>query len=321
MELASHSVAKRTWSSYRTAERMLARFCKEENKKMELPVSEDTMLGFVHWLIFKRNVKGTTVNSYIAGVRMLHIIKGAALPVLRSDFIKLVLTGVKHKETASKLRGTSPRERQPITADVMRLLKGEIKRSLYSRTEKITLWTISSLLFHGAFRGGELLGQNSSYFDPAFTLLKKDIQGTGAGQIQIRLKMPKEDKVGKSTVLEVCATDTDICPMRAFRKWQTVTEKCNSEQPAFRWDSGVPITTKHMNSVLSKALDKHNCGKFRVHSFRSGLASTMANLGCTEEEIKSMGRWSSRAYETYIKLPQVKRARAARRLTAALKQL
>jgi len=300
---------------------MLAKFCKEERLRMELPVTEDVMVGFVHWLIFSRGVKGATVNSYIAGVRMLHIVKGAPLPVLRSDFIKLVLTGAKHKEAACKLREGQPNSRQPITVEVLRLLKAELKHSNYSSAEKITLWSVSTLLFHGALRGGELLGQSTASFDPAFTLLRKDILAYSRDTIRIILKMPKEDKVGKATVVEIKATGTDICPMRAFEKWQRARRAADPDQPAFRWDSGAPITTKQLNSVLAELLDKHSCGRFRVHSFRSGLASTMAALGSEEDDIKSMGRWSSRAYEAYIKLPQVKRAKAARRLTAALRQL
>jgi hypothetical protein len=52
-------------------------------------------------------------------------------------------------------------------------------------------------------------------------------------------------------------------------------------------------------------------GKFTTHSFRIGLASELARLGCTDEEIKEAGRWSSRAFESYIKLKRTKRGNAA----------
>jgi len=321
LELASHGVAVGTWKSYKTAERMLATYHKEQGQRLQLPVTEDTVLGFIHWLIYKRGVKGATVNNYIAGIRMLHITKGAPMPNLRTDFVKLVIAGTKHRDAGARLRGEAAPERKPVTTDVLRLLKAELKAGQYTQTDKLTLWTVCAILFHGAFRGGELLARQTGSFDPAFTLLREDIQKSGASTIQLRIKMPKEDKDGRATILEVYATGTDICPVKAFDKWEKATCKWENTQPAFRWQSGIPLTTKQLNSVLRRHLDKHTKCKYRVHSFRSGLASTMAALGCPDEEIKSMGRWSSRAYEDYIKLPKVKRARVARKLTTALMKL
>ena len=42
-ELYSFGLAKETWSSYRTAERMLLRCCREKNQKLELPLGEETI--------------------------------------------------------------------------------------------------------------------------------------------------------------------------------------------------------------------------------------------------------------------------------------
>ena len=40
----------------------------------------------------------------------------------------------------------------------------------------------------------------------------------------------------------------------------------------------------------------------------------MAEKGMSDEEIQKMGRWSSRAFEHYIKLPRTKQALTALRL-------
>ena len=53
-EAVRHSITKKTWASYRTAERMLAKYMKENGVKMELPVEEGTLLGFIHWLAYIR---------------------------------------------------------------------------------------------------------------------------------------------------------------------------------------------------------------------------------------------------------------------------
>ena len=52
--------------------------------------------------------------------------------------------------------------------------------------------------------------------------------------------------------------------------------------------------------------------RISAHSFRSGAASMMANLGYSDKDVKAVGRWSSRAFEIYVKLPRTKRMEAAR---------
>ncbi len=45
---------------------------------------------------------------------------------------------------------------------------------------------------------------------------------------------------------------------------------------------------------------------FCTHSFRIGTASMLGALGFSDEEVKAVGRWSSRAFEEYMLLPRTK---------------
>ena len=72
-----------------------------------------------------------------------------------------------------------------------------------------------------------------------------------------------------------------------------------------------------MNEILRACLEGHVEGHetlFSSHSFRAGAASLMAALGYSDEDIKAMGRWSSRAFLEYVKLPRSNRAEVARRM-------
>ena len=53
---------------------------------------------------------------------------------------------------------------------------------------------------------------------------------------------------------------------------------------------------------------------FSSHSFRAGAASMMAAIGYSDDDIKAVGRWSSRAFMEYIKLPRTQRAEIARKI-------
>jgi hypothetical protein len=81
-------------------------------------------------------------------------------------------------------------------------------------------------------------------------------------------------------------------------------------QPAFRWSSGKPLTSAQFNVVLRERLEGYIARAdkwFTNHSFRTRAASMMAAMGFGDEDIKSRGRWSSRAFVTYIRLPRSKR--------------
>ena len=90
---ARHSLATKTWSSYKTAENLLIKFHKEEKLKFELPVSEVKLMRFVHWLAFKKGKKSSTVNSYLARIRKLHTLRGMEAPNIRSEFMSMVSSG------------------------------------------------------------------------------------------------------------------------------------------------------------------------------------------------------------------------------------
>lgn len=51
-------------------------------------------LTFVDWLARVRKLKATTINSYLAGVRQLHVVRGLEPPLIRSGLVLLVLKDI-----------------------------------------------------------------------------------------------------------------------------------------------------------------------------------------------------------------------------------
>jgi len=136
--------------------------------------------------------------------------------------------------------------------------------------------------------------------------------------LQLKLKSPKENKDNRAVIIDVFQSDTQICPIRAFRKWEQATSDSQANQPAFLWADGKLVTMNVMNKLIKDLLDEYIPGhRISVHSFRTGTASMMAQLGCSDKDIQAVGRWSSRAFENYIKLPRSKRIQTLRRLEKA----
>jgi hypothetical protein len=311
-DLGDHGLAKKTWSSYATAERLLFKFHKDRNIKPELPLTEDTTLLFIYWLASERKLKAGTISNYLAGIRQLHITKGLPEPRIRSDLVNLILQGLLNKE--NKLSRKTDSQRKPITKELMALLKQRTRAWDTSVANKRLFWAVATNLFHGAFRIGELLCGKTSEFDPDFELTTNDVASSASAN-QFKLKAPKEDRKGKSTIVDVYATGGPFCPVHALNRWKDVNKHWPDNQPAFRWDDGRPFTQNHFRKILNERLEGFVDNPediFCSHSFRIGIASMLGKLGYGDEDIKAVGRWSSRAFEEYLRLPRTKRMQMAK---------
>ena len=95
-------------------------------------------------------------------------------------------------------------------------------------------------MFHGWFRGRELMAKSVSCFDPAFTLLRKDLclvkDGLEADKetLQVQVKAPKEAKDVRAVIVDVFQTDTKLCPVRAYKNWEKQTVRQSGGNPTSR---------------------------------------------------------------------------------------
>ena len=293
---------------------MLLKFHKEKKLKQELPISEEITLQFIHWLATERNLKAGTIASYLAGVRQLHIAKGLPEPNIRSNTVNLILKGLQNKNNRDKQKKQSTRK--PITKETMAVLKKRLRHWDESKANQRLVWAVATNLFHGAFRIGELLNTKSSEFDPDFDLTTNDVHTTDNTN-QFRLKAPKEDRKGRSTIVDVYATGGPNCPVHALAEWKKLNKEWPDNQPAFRWESGKPFTQNQFRKIMKERLTGYVDNPediFCSHSFRIGAASMLGSLGYGDDDVKAIGRWSSRAYEEYLMLPRTKRIFIAKQI-------
>ena len=319
---ANHSLSQKSWSAYKTAEKMLQRCREDTGTVMHLPLTEKDVLLFVAWLI-KRDLQAKTISSYLSGIRMLHLRKGLYIPALRSDLVKQVIEGRVHLD-AIKRRTEDKPMRIPVTPTLLKIMKLELKSSNLSKADKRLVWAISCLGFAGGFRVHELLARQETRFDPLFTLLNKDVSvkqikltGEKIETLQIKLKSQKTDRIGVDTIVDVYESGGNLCPVRAYKQWKKTSNQDDGSLPAFRLESGKPLTGKKFNFHLKKLLERHldyNTERVTSHSFRAGIATLMGQLGYTDDDIKALGRWSSKAFEVYLKLPRTRRLEMAREI-------
>jgi hypothetical protein len=153
-----------------------------------------------------------------------------------------------------------------------------------------------------------------------YTLLTENLtmstDSSGKRILHVKLNCPKEQKNGKAVIVDVFESGDSICPVKAFTRW-TSRQRPTTGLPLFRQPDGTPLTGKKLNSILGTLLGKEaeaRNGKMKTHSFRIGIASELGTEGLEDGEIKAAGRWSSRAFESYLRTPRTKRASIAKKI-------
>ena len=289
-----------------------------KDQDIPFPIPESYIMTFVSWLN-GRNLSASTINSYLAGLRQLHLTKGLQIPNIRSDLVNQILTG---KKNVDLLHPVIKPTRIPVTPTILRILKTQISSDILSYHDKRLYWLICTLAFHGSFRMGELLTKSPTSFDPNYTLLCKDIainfttiDNLPVKFLEVTLKHSK-CSIHKPVVIDIYPTNSDLCPIRAYDKWVN-TKTCALNLPAFRLTSGKTLTPTNFNAKLHTWLrgyiDYSVCS-VTGHSFRAGIPSILATMGFPDKDIQAAGRWSSRAFELYCKLPRTRRIAMSRAL-------
>ena len=281
-------------------------------------------LIFAGWLI-ERNVSHATIDKYLSGLRQLHLVAGFPDPNLRTDLIKQIIKGRKNQNTVEETVGEC-KARIPVTPKLMLLIKKDLQSSQKTNQKKLLIWSISSLLFNGAFRISELLAAGKSTYDPFCTLLETDlviketyIDKEKVKLMQVTLKTEKTNTSGKHTLVDVYESKGHLCPVKAFSKWSKHKNLTHS-LPLFREEDGSPSTIKQFNQYLKSFSTEYlDLGdrSLSSHSFRAGITTMMAELGYTDQELMTIGRWSSRAFEDYVKVPRSRRLAIARQIAKA----
>ncbi len=117
--------------------------------------------------------------------------------------------------------------------------------------------------------------------------------------------------------------DPRYCPTTFFKKLradQQTSGFFHPSFPVFRFCTQKNLTITLFSSLLSSLLQPlHILGpsdSITAHSFRAGIPSTLATLPHppSEFEVKLWGRWSSDAYQQYLRLKMDQRRQIFRHL-------
>ena len=288
--------------------------------RIDLPLSGETILAFSGWIL-NTGISSATLDTYLCSLRMLHLVKGMDPPTLRTQLVSSVVKGGKNKDLLHK-RELANHGRLPFTPALLRLFKFELKDSNRSVHDKRMIWCATVTAFSGGLRGGEFLCRHASTYDPETALREKDVKldvftigGRDTEILKLKLRAEKQNRSSAATICDVYPSDSSLCPVQAFKKWQSTKTFFDPELPAFRFQDGSNMTIPAFNKILKETLSPHLTrykGSISSHSLRIGLATMLGEMGFSDEEVMAAGRWSSQAYQSYMRLPRTKRLEMSR---------
>ena len=278
-------------------------FCTKYNVTTPFPLTEQLLCSFAAFLA-DESLAPQTVKSYLSAVRNMQISLGLPDPREQSSLpaLKRVQAGISR---IRMLKGTPPRIRLPITAQVMARLHDALVVS--ANPESVVVWAIAATAFFGFFRLGELLPGSSGEFNPATSLAWGDVavdDPMAPRMVQVHLKKSKCDQFGNGADIVLGVTGVALCPVTAILKY--VESRGNQPGPFFLNTTKGTVTkpwfVAQVRGFLNQlGLPQHH---YAGHSFRSGAATTAAAAGVEDSTIQTLGRWQSAAFLQYIRTPK-----------------
>ncbi len=292
------AVSPRTLQSYLTAWKSFKTFHSAYN----LPFPTFSLLAitsFISHLNINKKLQTSSIKGYLSGLQFFHkLLYGSPSVHIANSQTSLLIKGIQ------KTNPTRPDSRQPITLKILTKCISTLRRGYHSAHTAHTLDAMFILAFFGFLRCSELA--ISSSFDPAIHPTISDLVVLDDETISYTIKQSKTDQTKKGHFIYIFKLQSPLSPYQtllAFLHLRKSQSKLPSD-PLFTDDSNRPATRfwfqKHLKAVLH--LSGTPAGNFSSHSFRIGAATTAAHKGLSQQQIQELGRWSSEAFKSYIRL-------------------
>lgn len=291
-------VAPSTLKAYTSAWSLFVTFCLSFRKPV-FPILITTVCSFLVYNFETRNLKISSIRKLLASIQFFARYHNPDYPSLFNvPAVRLLLKGI------TKSSAKTHDKRLPITFSVLQQLITSLRNGSFSNYINVLLEALFLTAFYGFMRPGEFTSE-SKHFESSRDLSLSDVRFS-PNFFTIFLKHSKNDSMGSGVSLSLYKNDYQFCPYSSMIKYLKIRLRTSLQSPLFILPNGAPITKVWFSSHLATVLK--NCGlsplQYTGHSFRIGAATTAAEHGIPTSTIKLLGRWSSSAFESYIRPEQ-----------------
>ena len=245
-------------------------------------------------LLLADNLNYSSIKVYLSAVRSLHIDHGLPDPLVICLRLQCLLRGIK------RVQGPVSPRRLPITVDLLQAIQRFLD---LSTRDHLMLWAACCLGFFGFLQAGEFIV--NSVFDPNTHMTVDDLQAdslVNPSCFKVHIKCSKTDPFCVGCDIYVGCGVGSVCPVTALGSYLLL--RGSAPGPLLMFSDGCPLTRQQLSSSLQSILHGAGySGSYSGHSFRIGAATTAAACEVPDHLIKTLGCWSSDAYQIYIRTP------------------
>ena len=293
-EFLLNGLAPTTRRTYASAQRKFVEFCLMSGKVPVLPANETTLCLFITHLA--QSLQHRTIKVYMSAVRAFHIEHGFSDPLQNCPRLQQVSRGIKRSQ------GSSASQRLPITDSLLLVIFRALDFTLF---DHIMFWSACTLAYFGFLRSAEFTVPNLATFNPLLHLQVTDLafdQLEHPACLQVRIKASKTDPFRSGCYIHIGRGTGALCAISAMSSF--LHRRGNSPGPLFLLENGQPLSREVLNRWLKIIFANAGIGgNFSSHSFRIGAATVAATNGVPDHMIQTLERWSSTAYQGYIRTP------------------
>ncbi len=259
------------------------------------PISIPIVCAFMVHCFESRKMQPSSIRGLLAGVQFhLRCLDPSISSLLENPSIKLLLNGFKRE----KPQGNDLR--LPFTPSLLHKLIIHLRKGCFGPYIDSLLETVFLTAFYGFLRCGEFTTRSQT-FDPSRDLTISDVT-LHDHYFCVFLKHSKTDKDRKGTSVVISRINSDFCPLSSMVRYLRSRAQASHREPLFLTEKGEPLSRAWFTSRLRLLCQA--CGlppeRYTAHSFRIGAATTAAMVAPVPT-LKAMGRWSSAAYERYLR--------------------
>ena len=259
-----------------------------------LPLPYTKVALFISYLSAKQ-LAPSTITSYLSALSYVHKLMGRPDPT-KSFLIQKLLTALSRQRAADV--------RLPITRPVLHELLRSLRQTNSSAFQRCLYSAMFLLAFYGFFRIGELAAKSAGRHCSLLQFKDLTFLMSDGTPYMIKLtitdfkhntsRKPFEILIEREAAMPFCPVQglINYCQLRGVQPG-----------PLFCHQNLEPITVYQFNTELSRCLTF--CGldtkRYKGHSFRIGAASHAADKGFSDAQIRTLGRWKSDAFKSYIR--------------------
>ncbi|XP_035664563.1 mucin-2-like isoform X2 [Branchiostoma floridae] len=287
------SLAPSTLRAYRLAWQQLRTFALQLNGQDTYPPVPTKLLSHFIASLHQNGSAPATITSKLSAIGFLH--KLLDLPDPTQSFLiqKLLIAIRKHR---------TPDGRIPISPTILKSLIDSLPILIASHYDQLLFKAMFLFAFYAMTRISEITTTPNSQHTLHLANLHIPSPAETHAPITVTFSTFKHSTPGQPASIAIQPQPGNLyCPVSSILEYLSL--RGNRAGCLFLRSDGNPVSQSYFTKTLKRCvthvgLDTHN---ITPHSFRIGAATHAAQQGVPDHLLRSLGRWSSSAYVTYVR--------------------